>query len=67
MKELESEFVAPLKLGSGESNFNVVPVESIAYPLLVIGNSGGSKLEHFCILPKRKWARYFGDRIEIKE
>ena len=38
---------------------HVVPVESVAYPLLVFKNYGGHALEHFVALPKRKCHEYF--------
>ena len=63
MEELEDEFVTKVKLGCGAYNYSVVPVESVAYPLLVFKNYGGHALEHFVALPKRKWHEYFAERI----
>ena len=62
-EELEDEFVTKVKLGCGAYNYSVVPVESVAYPLLVFKNYGGHALEHFVALPKRKWHEYFAERI----
>jgi hypothetical protein len=29
----------------------------------VIPDTGGDRLSHIIILPKRNWSRYFGDKI----
>ena len=66
MSKLEDEFCSKFALGSDPvRDICVVPVESIAYPLFVFRNSAtpGHNLEHFAVIPKRKWGRYFGKRI----
>jgi len=60
---LENDFVCKVELGRGHEFFEVVPVDSITHPLLVFDNLGGSVLEHFVVLPRRKWARFFGNKI----
>ena len=65
ISQLEDEFISSIELGfDAEVHYQVVPVESIVRPLYVFKNYNGSKKEFFCSLPRRKWARYFGDKIE---
>ena len=60
---LENDFVSKVELGRGHEFFDVIPIESITHPLLVFDNLGGSVLEHFVVLPRRKWARFFANNI----
>ena len=61
MSQLEEDFISSFDLGfDAKVNYQVVPIETIAYPLYVFENYNGFKREHFCALPRRKWARYFG-------
>ena len=60
---LENEFVTKVELGRGHEFFEVIPIESITHPLLVFENLGGSMLEHFVVLPRRKWTRFFSNKI----
>ena len=65
MSQLEEDFISSFDLGfDAKVHYQVVPVETIAYPLYVFENYNGLKREHFCALPRRKWARYFGNRIQ---
>ena len=64
MSNMERDFISPFSLGDDyDSDFKVVTLGSIIHPLAVFKNYGGHSEEHFCILPKRKWSRYFGDKI----
>ena len=46
-------------------HYCVVPVASIVRPLLVYEDYGGDRSSYYSALPKREWARYFGDEIRL--
>ena len=60
-KRLEQKFVLPIKMSR---RLEILPVTSIASPLVVVSNNGGNKNEIFAILLRRKWARYFSKQME---
>jgi hypothetical protein len=64
MEKLTKEFVCKFSLQPNTPT-SVVDIETISNPLLVFKNYGGSMSEYFCILPQRKWGRYFGKRIIV--
>ena len=67
-EKVRKEFVCPFELGSEvEVDYCVVPVDSIVKPLFVFDNKTGLKAEHFCVLPKREWGRFFGSRINATQ
>jgi hypothetical protein len=41
----------------------VAEIETISNPLWVYKNYGGPSNSYFCVLPKRKWGHYFGEKI----
>jgi hypothetical protein len=41
----------------------VVEIETISNPLCVYKNYGGPSNSYFCILPKKNWGHYFGEKI----
>ncbi len=41
----------------------VVEIDTISNPLCAYKNYGGVSNSYFCVLPKRKWGRYFGEKI----
>jgi hypothetical protein len=41
----------------------VVEIETISNLLCVYKNYSGPSNSYFCVLPKRKWGRYFGEKI----
>ena len=66
MSTLESEFISDFQLGCDpDVDYKVVPIDSIVEPLMVFGKSHGCSNDYCCALPKRKWGRYFGERIEL--
>ena len=64
-QQLEQEFVSEFTIGKEECNYCVVPVDSIVRPLLVYEDYGGDEQRYFSALPRRYWARYFGDEIDV--
>jgi hypothetical protein len=44
----------------------VVEIETISNPLCVYMNYGGPSNPYFCVLTKRKWGRYFGEKLPSK-
>ena len=68
METLTREFVSKFTMPSNDNIDNstyLVSIASIEHPLCVFKNYGGLCTQFFCALPKRRWGRYFGDRIEI--
>ena len=62
---IEDEFVSPFHLGDVKSFVYIIDVECIIDPLYVFPDFGGiQSSKHFCVLPYKKWGRYFGDRID---
>jgi hypothetical protein len=41
----------------------VVEIETISNLLCALKNYGGTSNSYFCVLPKRKWGHYFGEKI----
>jgi hypothetical protein len=46
-----------------DQQMEVVEIEIISNPLCVYKNYGGPSNSYFCVLSKRKWGRYFGEKI----
>lgn len=65
MEKLGEEFISQVQLGTDhEKDYCIVPAVSISDPLFIYANYGGSAMEHFCALPKRKWGQYFDSKID---
>ena len=45
----------------------LVPTSVVVKPLFVFDDYEGDHRRKFCSLPKRNWARYFGDKIKCGE
>jgi hypothetical protein len=68
METLTTEFVSKFTMPPNDNIENstyLVSISSIEHPLCVFMNYRGLCTQFFCALPKRRWGRYFGDRIEI--
>ena len=64
LEVMQSKFVHEFKLGADpDTDYYVVPMYTIVQPLIAYKNHGGPLGQHFCTLPRRRWARYFGDNI----
>ena len=65
-EKMEAEFISKFEMSEDvNGSTRVVPLEYISSPLFVYKNYGGSSREYFCALPKRKWGRYFGDKVHV--
>ena len=65
-EKMEAEFISKFEMSEDvNGSTRVVPLEYISSPLFVYKNYGGSSREYFCALPKRKWGRYFGDKVQV--
>ena len=63
---LSRQFVSKFTIGRSRDECNcTVPITSVARPLLVIPDIGGDGQTFFCVLPRRHWSRFFGDKIDI--
>ncbi len=58
------KFKMPTSSKLADSTY-LIPVSTIANPLCVFKNYGGSVNEFFCASPRRKWSRYFSAQIGI--
>ncbi len=68
METLTTQFVSKFTLPPKDQINNstyLVSISSIAHPLCVFKNYSGQHTQFFCALPKRRWGRCFGDRIQI--
>ena len=65
-ENLSSNFVHGFVLGQDLCyDIYVVPVYSIVHPLYVFKNEGGHVGQYFCSIPRRRWARYFGRKVNL--
>jgi len=64
MMKLEDEFICDFRLGSIEKSVFIMKVECLISPLHVFKDYGGHHLHHFCVLPVRKWGKYYSSYIE---
>ena len=64
MMEIEDEFICDFNLGSIEACVFIMKVECLISPLHVFKDYGGHHLHHFCLLPVRKWGKYYSTYIE---
>ena len=62
MEQLTDEFIGSFVINDLQPT-EVVEVETISSALCVFKNYGGPSHSYFCALPKRKWGRYFGQKI----
>ena len=64
MDRMSRDFVSKISMPEDLDDCTyAVPIDAIVHPLCVFKNYGGPNREYFCILPQRKWGRYFGDKI----
>ncbi len=62
--DIKRNFIHPFNVSVNfKENYVLVPIEAIVHPLLVFPDYGGVENAYFISLPKRNWARYFGDKI----
>ena len=67
LEYLQRNFVVESHMNDKDSrNHFLVNVESISHPLFVFDDHGGDADRHWCVLPERKWGRYFGEIITKK-
>jgi len=64
MEQLIDNFICKFELAD-EQQPVVVEIETISNALCVFKNYGGPLNLYFCVLPKRKWGRYFGEKIPL--
>jgi hypothetical protein len=62
MKQLSENFICNFVIEDNQQTV-VVEIETISNPLCVFKNYGGTSNSYFCVLPKRKWGHYFGEKI----
>lgn len=63
---LQRQFLTKFTLGTGKGGCScTVPVTSVARPLMAIKDIGGEDGSYFCVLPRREWSRFFGDKIDL--
>ena len=60
------DFVTPFTLGNVKECVYIVDIRCITDPLFVFQDTGGTTAkseQHFCVLPYKKWGRYFGEMV----
>ena len=62
MEQSTDQFIRSFVLDDNQKT-EVVDVETISSALCVFKNYGGPLQSYFCVLPKRKWRCYFGQKI----
>jgi hypothetical protein len=62
MEHLSENFICNFVVEDNQQMV-VVEIETISNPLCVFKNYCGSSNSYFCVLPKRKWGHYFGEKI----
>jgi hypothetical protein len=62
MEQLSKNFICNFVV-EDDQQMVVVEIETISNLLCVFKNCGGPSNFYFCVLPKRKWGCYFGEKI----
>jgi hypothetical protein len=62
MEQLSENFICNFVVEDDQQTV-VVEIETIINRLCVFKNYGGTSNSYFCVLPKRKLGRYFGEKI----
>jgi hypothetical protein len=62
MEQLIENFICKFVLEDDQQTV-VVEIETTSNTLCIFKNYGGPLNSYFCVLPKRKWGRYFGEKI----
>ena len=63
------DFVSPFILGNVKECVYIVDIHCITAPLFVFEDVGGiapNTKQHFCVLPYKKWGRYFGEKVNLE-
>ena len=63
MTMMEEDFVVSFEMTFDDGHFTLVEISSIAHPLFVFEDYGGPDNKYFCVLPRRRWGRFFGRRV----
>ena len=62
---LKKDFISSFMLSDNfVKNYVIIPTSAIVKPLFVFNDYEGDPKRKFCSLPKRNWARYFGNKIK---
>ena len=62
--DIASEFINPVDLSTNFKKMYVLtPLLSFVHQLAVFQDYGGPDNKYFCVLPRRRWGRFFGKRI----
>ena len=64
------DFVSPFTLGNVKDCVYIVDINCLAAPLFVfqdVGGVGTNNKQHFCVLPYKKWGRYFGEKVHLDD
>jgi hypothetical protein len=66
MEQLADEFICSFVLNDNTQT-DVVEIETISSTLCVLKNYGGPSNSYFCVLSKRRWGHYFGQKNLLSE
>ena len=64
-----NDFVSSFYLGNVKGCVYIVDIKCIKDPLFVFQDIGGvapRSDKYFCVLPYKKWGRYFGDKVKLE-
>ena len=64
IKDMQQEFICPYTL---EEFLTVLPLHCVQSLLASCQYSSENERQNFCVLPHRKWAQYFSDKIMIED
>jgi hypothetical protein len=62
MEQLSENFICNFVVDDDQQTV-VVEIETISNLLCVYKNYGGPSNSYLCVLPKRKWGHYIGEKI----
>ena len=63
------DFVSSFYLGNVKGCVYIVDIKCFKDPLFVFQDIGGVAPQsdrHFCVLPHKKWGRYFGEKVNLE-
>ena len=64
--DVERNFLRKFTLGN-VSSITTVSVDKLISPLIVFSDYGGRRNDYVCLLPKRKWGKWFSNEIRNRK
>ena len=60
--DLQKQFLIKFTLDDVR-NITTIAIDEMLEPMIVFPDYGGTQLQYICLLPKRKWGKWFSNEI----